>query len=68
MAKHFDLWSCDHCHETFGTEKEALDCEKSHMAIVKMEPHYDILSDLQSCPDAIVVHFSDGSHKHYYSE
>lgn len=65
------VYICDKCKEQFSNEKEAMQCEKSHIAPVSIvDNHTNYLSRFNSSdyiyPNRIRVRMADGSEVTYY--
>lgn len=52
------MYECPYCRRTSDNEQEVIECERSHLPVVSVQPHY---AQGQVVPTAIYVKMGDGS-------
>lgn len=60
-----ESWECSICHEIWGTEEQALNCERSHPTILKTEFVYSDDAHSTIYPDFVRVTFDDETVRDY---
>lgn len=71
MPKVITRYYCTLCNREFKTEKEATDCEQSHLRVkkaVKNRETYDVNDRKKEYPTDILVELTNGQQIRYYRQ